>query len=729
MKKYSVRFYSMVCCLMMVVLLSACKKDKDKGVTPQPKVTEYYPNSGGEGTLVTVAGSGFSGSISATFAGTTADVVSITATEMVVRAPKGGSSGDIALKLDNASLTVGKYTYQDLSIRKISPTNGTAGAHVRVSGSGFSSATGPAVVTINGKTTQIVSASDTLLVVEVPANVGTGQVMVTVNGKNVTGQSFKYQVINTIKPLTGGKGTIVRINGSGFENTIAGNTIDFNGKQAVVKEADVDHIIVVAPDGVQTGPLSVTINGQKIVGPVFTMVPPPVIQTVTPLSGPAKTVMTIAGTTFSTILDENKVTINGVTIPVTAATATKLTLTIPGGTGNGKVVLSVNDQTVQGPDFKDQSVGITSLSPENGLAGTHVIISGLGFNTNASLNKVTFNGVAATVVSATAASLEVIAPEGLSTGPVKVVTDGVEALAPADFERAGVITIAGGPGNTSLTLASYRSGSLAVDSKGNVFVIEVEQSRIKKIAPNGTVTLFAGSPTGERGYVEGQGDKALFNLSTNPGMDIDENDNLFVSDGTKVRKITPQGMVSTFVSNLGTINKLAFDETGILYVMGSFNGAWRIDKEGTRSAVSIIASQDDSRPAPYNGYLYKVSNEGNYLDSYNLLTNSSLNRWVGSNYGLADGIGSAAAFSAINGLVSDRAGTIYVSDYINKAIRKINIATREVTTVLQFAAGTNVDGAFNQAKSGSLGDITVDRQGNIYFIDMSNNAVRKIFLK
>ncbi|MEO3405433.1 IPT/TIG domain-containing protein [Mucilaginibacter sp. CAU 1740] len=121
----------------MVMLLGACKKDKDKGVTPQPKVTEYYPNSGGEGTLVTVAGSRFSGSISATFAGIIVDVVSSAATEMVIRAPKGGSSGDIALKLDNASLTVGKYTYQDLSISKISPTNGSAGAHIRISGSGL----------------------------------------------------------------------------------------------------------------------------------------------------------------------------------------------------------------------------------------------------------------------------------------------------------------------------------------------------------------------------------------------------------------------------------------------------------------------------------------------------------------------------------------------------------------------------------------------------------------
>ncbi|MEO3405434.1 hypothetical protein AAFN85_16105 [Mucilaginibacter sp. CAU 1740] len=50
---------------------------------------------------------------------------------------------------------------------------------------------------MNGKTTQIASATDTLLVVGIPANVGTGAVKVAVNGKDVTGQSFKYQDINS----------------------------------------------------------------------------------------------------------------------------------------------------------------------------------------------------------------------------------------------------------------------------------------------------------------------------------------------------------------------------------------------------------------------------------------------------------------------------------------------------------------------------------------------------
>ncbi len=130
-----------------------------------------------------------------------------------------------------------------------------------------------------------------------------------------------------------------------------------------------------APAGLKTGPLSVNINGQKISGPAFTVAPFPEISTVTPLSGPAGQVMTIEGVNFSIIADENVVTINGKPVPVFAATPNTLTLTIPGNTGDGAVKLAVNDQAVTGPVFKDQTLGITKMTPDNGLAGTAVTIT------------------------------------------------------------------------------------------------------------------------------------------------------------------------------------------------------------------------------------------------------------------------------------------------------------------------------------------------------------------
>lgn len=718
---------------LVLLMLTACKKDKTEIIKEPLKVTDYYPNSGNQGTLVTIEGTGFSNNpsdIAATFSGTPADVVSATATAVVLRAPQKGSTGEIVMKVAGEVLNIGPYTYQELSVQRISPSNGAAGAHIRISGAGFSSLKGPAEVFINGKASVVVSASDTLLVVEVPVAVGTGAVKVKVDGKEAAGQTFKYQAIAGISPLTGGKGTQVRITGEGFEELAEGNYVDFNGKAALVKEASGTSLLVVAPAEVSTGPLSITINKQKVTGPVFTVVPPPVIETVSPLSGPGGSVMTIVGTTFSTIPEENKVSINGKIVPVTTASATKLTLTLPGNTGNGKVVLSVNDQVVQGPEFKDQSLGINKLSPENGLAGTQVTITGTGFSANATQNIVTFNGLPASVISATETQIVVKAPIGLSTGPLKVMNNGAEAIAPVTFSRAGVVTIAGGLGNKDLDISSFRTGSLAIDRQGNVFVLEVEKSRIKKISPQGVVTLFAGSPTGERGNKNGRGTEALFNFGANPGMDIDANDNLFISDGNlSIRKVSPQGEVSNFAIGFGNINKLAFDDRGILYVLGSFSGAWRINAEGLRTSINTNAFADQCRPVITDNMIYKLNNEGYFIDAFNLTTNRDANRVIGGNYGYADGAGGAVAFAAINGMAADGNGNLIIADAGNVAIRKANLKTKEVSTIVKFKSGKAIDGSFSEASAGYIGDVIVDKEGNIYFIDSSNNAVRKIFLK
>ncbi|RQO71689.1 hypothetical protein DBR43_10590 [Pedobacter sp. KBW06] len=718
---------------LFLLMLAACKKDKTEIIKEPLKVTDYYPNSGNQGTLVTIEGTGFSNNpsdISATFSGTPADVVSATGTAVVLRAPQKGSTGEIVMKVAGETLNIGRYTYQELSVQRISPSNGAAGAHIRISGAGFSSLKGPAEVLINGKVSIVVSASDTLLVVEVPVAVGTGPVKVKVDGKEATGQIFKYQAIAKISPLTGGKGTQVRITGEGFEELAEGNYVDFNGKPALVKEASGTSLLVVAPAEVGTGPLSVTINKQKVTGPVFTVVPPPVIETVSPLSGPGGSVMTITGNTFSTILEENKVSINGQIVPVTTASATKLTLTLPGNTGNGKVIVSVNDQVVQGPEFKDQSLGINKLSPENGLAGTQVTITGTGFNANAAQNMVTFNGLPASVISATETEIVVKAPIGLSTGPLKVVNNGAEAIAPVTFSRAGVVTIAGGLGNKDLDISSFRTGSMAIDRHGNIFVLEVEKSRIKKISTEGVVTLFAGSSTGERGNKNGRGAEALFNFGANPGMDIDANDNLFISDGNlSVRKVSPQGEVSNFAIGFGNINKLAFDDRGILYVLGSFSGAWRINTEGLRTSINTNAFADQCRPVITDNMIYKLNNEGYFIDAFNLTTNRDANRVFGGNYGYVDGAGGAVAFAAINGMAADGNGNLIIADAGNVAIRKVNLKTKEVSTIVKFKSGKAIDGSFSEASAGYMGDVIVDKEGNIYFIDTSNNAIRKVFLK
>ncbi|MEJ2903439.1 IPT/TIG domain-containing protein [Pedobacter panaciterrae] len=720
---------------LFILFTSACKKDKTELVKVPLVVTDYYPNSGAQGTLVTVEGTGFSNKadeISATFSGVKAEIVSASSTAVVMRAPASATSGAIIMKVNEESISIGNYTYQELSIQAISPVNGAAGTHVRITGAGFSSTTGPAEVYINGKMAVVVSASDNLLVAEVPEDAGTGPVTVKVNGKEASGQTFKFQVISGIKPASGGKGTRVKISGGGFDEVTAGNHVDFNGKLALVTEAAEDYLVVVAPADVQTGPVSVTINDQKATGPVFTVVPMPVIESVTPLSGPSGAEMTILGSNFSPHTDENKVTINGKSTTVLTATPFKVTLTIPGGTGDGKVILNVNDQIVQGPDFKDQSLGISKMTPDNGLSGTRVTITGTGFSATASANTVTFNGLAAQIVSATATSLVVITPPALTSGPVKVVNAGQSALSPVNFNRAGVMTLAGGPNQTVLDI-SERGASIAVDSRGNVFVMELNNHVIKKITPEGVVSIFAGSPTRETGNQNGTGTAARFNFSFNSGIVIDKQDVLYVVDGlnNSIRKITPAGVVNTYAVNLNGPGKLAIDDNGDLYVQTQYS-LTKVDKSGVRTAVrGFYGGNEASRPVIIGPYLYYTDNDNLLINRFGLIDASNLRGWAGNGeFGNSDGPKNQSMLAIPKGFIYDGKGNFYFSDGFKQTTRKLNITLNELSTVSsQSTSGSYKDGGLMDAEFRNRDDMAMDKDGNIYIVDAGNNAIRKMFLK
>eukprot|EP00466_Bigelowiella_natans_P015213 jgi/Bigna1/85185/estExt_fgenesh1_pg.C_20389 len=111
--------------------------------------------------------------------------------------------------------------------------------------------------------------------------------------------------------------------------------------------------------------------------------------------------------------------------------------------------------------------------------------------------------------------------------------------------------------------ASWRDGSsktanfqhpigLAVDSKGNIFVVDNPgiakncPQGVRKICPNGFVTSFAGF---EEGFADGMGTEAKFHSPY--GIDIDDRDTLYVTDSLNhaIRMISPDGNVTTIVGN------------------------------------------------------------------------------------------------------------------------------------------------------------------------------------
>ncbi|MFX1707367.1 IPT/TIG domain-containing protein [Chitinophaga sp. CC14] len=715
--------YALYLLSVMLLLAAGCKKDRDNN-TVAMNVKTFWPNSGNAGTIVTLQGQGLNKEVLVSFNGTEARVLDARDSVLIVLAPDNGSTGPLSVKSGDRKMELGTYTYQALSLHGISPANGPAGTNISIRGAGFSSMEAPAKVTINGKEALITGASDTLLVAAVPEGAGTGKVVVMVDGKEVSGPDFTFQFISSIKPLKGGSGTAVTINGEGFNTLATGNSVTFNGKAATVISATAGKLVVTAPEGVATGPVAVSINGQKTIGQVFTVLPKPVIRTVTPLSAPAGATVDIAGDYFSTFTDEVTVSFNGHTAVVTAAADKSISVKVPAGAGAGKMQLVVNGQQTEGPLFKEQSLGILQLIPDNGLAGTEVIVKGLGFSANAAENIVSFNGVVVPVTTATDSTLRVMVPVGVSTGALKVKVGALDATGPV-FRRAGVITIVGGPSQTVFT----EPKGVAVDSRGNIFVLDLNV--IKKVTTTGTVSIFAGKTDGSTGNADGDGTAAAFNYPVACVMDAQ--DNLYVCDqnNRSIRKITPAGAVTTIARVSFTPIGLGIDKNGTVYIGAQYSGVYRLDGAGNASALapSVYQSAPGTMVVDNSGALFFGGDWDNPFVSK--IAGGVKMLYAGNQFGYNDGSLTGAQFSGITGLARNTVtGEIYVAD--NNAIRLI--ANDQVTRITGWKGGSNPvagndDGTLNQATYNNINGICTDKEGNIYVVERFGKAVRKIILQ
>ncbi|MBD1425803.1 IPT/TIG domain-containing protein [Sphingobacterium arenae] len=698
--------------LSALLMLFSCEKDNPSGeAAPSLSVEQYFPNSGKAGTLVTIKGEGFSTSMAENiveFSGVMAEVFSATSTELVVLAPESGSTGKITVKNGSQTTEVGDYTYQSLSVSRVSPANGPAGSNIRITGEGFGSLTQPAKVTINDSVALVVNISDTLIVAKVPSGAGTGAVKVLVDEMESTGAIFTYQEIKGIKPLTGGKGTKITLTGEGFETVKENNHVYFNDKQATVVEASSEKLVILAPEGIETNKVSVVINGQKTVSDaIFSVVPLPTISSVSPLSGPVGAEITIKGSTFSTIGDENKVLINGKEIPLEKdPTSSELVVRYPANIGSGKIEVVVNDQKVIGPEFVNQDLGIIKVSPESGLAGTEVTIEGTGFSQDLLKNKVSFNGVTAQIISATENSLKVVAPTNLSTGVLQVEVGGLSAEAPQAFRRAGVMTVV-----RDLTSLDFNYSKIVIDSHGNLYVSG--SSTITKVTPEGSTSVFV---SGLSGIV---------------GMDI-LNDVIYIADWNSVKKVAADGTVTTIPTAPIGPRGLTVDSKGDLYYSSSWSGISKITvSTGTVQSMNTGSASDKCRivVAP-DGTIYHSFDDYQGIINRTLPGARGLN-WLGQHegYGYQDGpIASAKIAYGPTALKMTAEGNLIIMDSNNLALRQVDLKEQTVSTLVKVERGFE-DGDLSSAKWGSINDITIDKEGNVYLLDVGQAAIRKVIFK
>ena len=334
-----------------------------------------------------------------------------------------------------------------------------------------------------------------------------------------------------------------------------------------------------------------------------------------------------------------------------------------------------------------QVATLSSISPKSGKKGTTVTINGTNFGTNQNSVSVFFNDKPALVQSVTDTEITVIVPIGALTGFIKVIVDGTELTGP-EFTYVFTVDVSTLAGSTQGFADGVGSAAkffvprgITTDSFGNIYVADRVNIRIRKITPDGTVSTIAGN--GSTGFQDGEGINATFfgveQVAT------DKFDNIYITDQSVgyIRKISAgSGIVSTIATGLIVPRGIVVDDSGIIYV-ADFHKLLKIDLNGT---ISTLAGGDDA--------------------------------------GFADGIGTDAKFEGLTSLTIDASGIIYGADFQNHRIRKIT-SSGEVSTVagstLGFADGAAISALFNSPTS-----ITVDPAGNLFVVDSENHRIRKI---
>jgi sugar lactone lactonase YvrE len=296
--------------------------------------------------------------------------------------------------------------------------------------------------------------------------------------------------------------------------------------------------------------------------------------------------------------------------------------------------------------------------------------------------------------------------------------------------------VAGKDGQTGLVDGSGAdarftgAAGLAPDGKGGFYIADSQNASVRQMSAAGITTTVAGRPP-QYGTVDGQGDSARF---AGAGTLIAECSGNFLWSLDSVRRITPDGKVSTLTDALPTARSLAQDAAGNIYV-STDNEILKLAPDGTKTSLPYNASAMVAGAAGEiyfsdGSQVYRIGPNG----SRTMLAGRPKTTYVsGGDY--ADGVGSAAAFSVITDMVLDKAGNIYVTDsgWSNKInftnsgmVRKITPAGEVSTLAGKFGQHGLVDGKGSEARFFNPNSIDIDSAGNLYVADTGNMAIRKI---
>ena len=298
---------------------------------------------------------------------------------------------------------------------------------------------------------------------------------------------------------------------------------------------------------------------------------------------------------------------------------------------------------------------------------------------------------------------------GFGTGALSVMVPGQINTVAGD----GCLTDGSCPSSGG-TLATQSALKLPLgettDATGILYVSDTGGNRIRKVDLAGNITTIANS-SGVAG-LSGDGGSAVFAEINQPSaIAVDGAGNIIFADtgNNAIRKIDGvTGKISTIAGNLGS---------------AGYSG------DGN-PAVSALLSSPQGLAIDSTGNLY-IADTGNDCIREVSLSTQLIKTVAGNGSAGFSGDGGAAVSAQFDqpwGIAVDANGNLYVADFGNNRIRKIDIATGTVTTIAGNgnSSFSGDGGAATAATLNGPAGVAVDNAGNLYIADSENNAVRKV---
>ena len=371
--------------------------------------------------------------------------------------------------------------------------------------------------------------------------------------------------------------------------------------------------------------------------------------------------ISIYGSGFSPAAIENVVKINDVIATVTSSAANRINVIVPAKVGSGPLTVTVNtksDTSEYNFEYKwtgavTEDAGSTQ-GYRDGNASTALFSGPTGMDVDANGN--------------------LYVADYLNYKVRKITPAGIVSTLPGRLDGPDGMLDYGLPND------------VVKDANGNIYVVELNSNAISKIDPSGQVTLFAGGVNA--GFRDDVGTKAEFSWPT--GIDVDAEGNLIVSEyrNHSLRKITPQGVVTRVAggwqgykdgdmweAKFNTPQDVALDVNGNYLVADFYNS--RVRKVTPAGIVTTFAGHGghtltDGPLMTASMYHVRVITSDKKGNIYTADESSNNLRWI-TPEGIVRTVYSDIELKHISGIAVDLNGVIYLAEYYNNRIVKILI--------------------------------------------------------